>query len=81
MLWIFVFLQKPVAAVQQYPCRNLTAEPEAFEWVVYVWLGPLNVLCLNKRSLTSEGFVILLCCSAVISMAASIRWRSNHSHC
>lgn len=28
--------------------------------------APLNILSLNKRSLTREGFVMLLCCFAVI---------------
>lgn len=49
-----------VSAVQQWPSRNLTAKPEFLEWIFLEWL--LNVLCLNKRSLTSECFLMLLCC-------------------
>lgn len=47
MLWIFVFLQKPVATVQQYPCRNLTAEPKVLELVVFEWLGPFECALLE----------------------------------
>lgn len=35
--------------------------------------APLNILSLNKRSLTREGFVMLLCCFAVIGAAGSMR--------